>query len=259
MATKGRSKTSDGAADTARLLRYHRERRPEDRDALVRRYLPLARHIAARYGGGSEPIEDLEQVAALGLVKAIDRFDATRGTSFSSYAVPTIAGELRRHFRDYTWSLRVPRDIQEMAVRVGKLELELQVELGRTPTAGELARRIGCTVPQVLDARMAAGANRMSSLDAPLTGADEPGSLSDLLGARDGRLDELERTMTVDSALGCLSDRDREILRLRFHEELTQAEIGRRVGLSQMHVSRLLRQATAQLADTAARETPAAA
>jgi len=247
-ARRGRLNATDGAADANRLLRYFRDRRPEDREALVRRYLPLARHAAARYSGGSEPTDDLEQVAAVGLLKAIDRFDPTRGTSFSSFAVPTITGELRRHFRDHTWSMRVPRDLQETAVRINRVEPDLQLELGRSPTAAELANSLGCTVEHVLEARDAAAINRMSSLDAPV-GADgeEGGSLADILGARDVRLEALERNMTLDSALECLSERDREILRLRFHQEMTQAAIGERVGLSQMHVSRLIRQSLATL------------
>jgi len=234
------------------MRRFAAHRDPEDRAWLVDRYLPLARHVAARYRGGSEPIEDLEQVASLGLVKAIDRFDAGRGTSFSSYAVPTISGELRRHFRDYTWSLRVPRDLQERAVKVGKTEYALTLELGRAPTAAELADRLDCTVEELLEARDAAGANRMSSLDAPVGGEeDDGGSLAELLGADDTRLEELERELTVDSALASLDERSRTILRLRFNEELTQAAIGERVGLSQMHVSRLIRQALETLHDAA--------
>jgi RNA polymerase sigma-B factor len=249
-APSGRTKATD-ASDAHRLARYHRDRRPEDREWLVRRYLPLARHIAARYSGGSEPLDDLEQVASLGLLKAIDRYDPDRGASFSSYAVPTIAGEVRRYFRDHTWSLRVPRDVQEMAVRVPKVEPELQHELGRAPTAAELANRLGCTVEVLLEARDAAGANRMASLDAPVSAEDGGASLADLLGAEDGRMGAVERVMTLDAALDCLPERDRAILKLRFHDELTQSAIGERVGLSQMHVSRVIRQALARLREVA--------
>jgi RNA polymerase sigma-B factor len=241
-------KRQDRAKDEARLRRYGAEHAPEDREWLIERYLPLARHVAARYRGGSEPIEDLEQVASLALVKAIDRFDASRGTSFSSYAVPTISGELRRHFRDYTWALRVPRDLQELAVKVGKAEGRLQLELGRAPTAGELADHLDVTVEELLEARDAAGANHMSSLDAPVSSDEDDGaSLADMLGSDDEGLEHVERTLTVGSALESLDERGREILRLRFQEELTQAAIGERVGLSQMHVSRLIRQALEQL------------
>jgi RNA polymerase sigma-B factor len=242
----------DRATDEARMRRYGATHDPEDREWLVERYLPLARHVAARYRGGSEPIEDLEQVASLALVKAIDRFDPARGASFSSYAVPTISGELRRHFRDHTWALRVPRDLQELAVKVGKTESALQLELGRMPTAAEVADRLDCSVEALLEARDAAGANRMSSLDAPVSSDEHEGaSLAELLGAADAGLDEVERTLTVEAALERLPERDRIILRLRFEEELTQAAIGERVGLSQMHVSRLIRQALATLRDAA--------
>ena len=249
-APRGR-KAHDAIADAAHMRRYAAQRRSEDRDWLVRRYLPLARHVAARYSGGGEPIDDLEQVASLGLVKAIDRFDPSRGVSFSSYAVPTIAGELRRHFRDHTWSLRVPRDIQELAVKVTRVEPALQLELGRAPTAAELAERLDCSIERLLEARDAAGANRMSSLDAPVSSEEEGASLAELLGATDERLEHLERSMTVDAALEHLSERDQTILRLRFQEELTQAAIGERIGLSQMHVSRLIRQALATLREAA--------
>jgi RNA polymerase sigma-B factor len=234
----------DRATDEARQRRYAAEHATADRDWLIERYLPLARHVAARYRGGSEPIEDLEQVAALALVKAIDRFDPARGTSFSSYAVPTISGELRRHFRDHTWALRVPRDLQELAVKVGKAEPALQLQLGRVPTAAELAEHLDVSIEELLEARDAAGANRMSSLDAPVSSEDEEGaSLADLLGSDDEGLDHVERVLTLGSALDVLEPREREILRLRFQEELTQSAIGERVGLSQMHVSRLIRQA----------------
>jgi RNA polymerase sigma-B factor len=242
-------RASTDTADRDRLLRFHAHRGASDREELVRRYLPLARHVAGRYGGGAEPMDDLEQVAALGLIKAIDRFDPTRGTSFSSYAVPTIAGELRRHFRDYTWSLRVPREVQEVAVRMNRVEPQLVAELGRAPTAAELAERLGCGVELALEAREAGVANRTASLDAPVSADDGAAPLAELLGARDSRLDDVERSLALASALECLTDRDREILRLRFQEELTQSEIGARVGLSQMHVSRLIRQALARMRD----------
>jgi RNA polymerase sigma-B factor len=167
--------------------------------------------------------------------------------------VPTISGEVRRHFRDHTWALRVPRQLQELAIKVSKAEAALQLELGHAPTAAELAERLDCSVEELLEARDAAGANRMSSLDAPMgSDADEGASLADMLGADDERLKDVERIMTVDSALACLDERSRTILRLRFNEELTQAAIGERVGLSQMHVSRLIRQALDTLGDAAA-------
>ena len=239
--------SSDRGADAELLARFHRERRPADRDALVRRYLPLARHVEARFGGGSEPADDLQQVASLGLLKSIDRFDPARGTSFSSYAVPTITGELRRHFRDHTWSIRVPRDLQETAVRIGKLEPELQHELGRAPTVAELAERCGCTLEFVLEAREAAGAYRAVSLDRPRNEEEEEGELVDAFGSEDHGYAVAEDAATVERLMRVLSDREREVLRLRFEEDLTQSEIGDIVGVSQMHVSRLIRQSIARL------------
>ena len=196
----------------------------------MRRYLPLARHVASRYRGGSEPYDDLQQVAALGLLKAIDRFEPARGTSFSTYAVPTIAGELRRHFRDHTWALHVPRDTQELAVRVIGVEPELELELGRAPTAAELADRLDCPVDSLLEARDAAGASRVASLDAPSTGDDDAAALAERLGEDDEGMEQVERRLALGAAMTCLDAREREIVRLRFGEELTQAAIGRRWG-----------------------------
>jgi RNA polymerase sigma-B factor len=165
--------------------------------------------------------------------------------------VPTISGELRRHFRDHTWALRVPRALQELAVKVGKAEPALQLQLGRVPTAAELADHLDVTIEELLEARDAAGANRMSSLDAPVSSDDdESASLADLLGSDDEGLAHVERVLAVGSAMDVLDEREREILRLRFQEELTQAAIGERVGLSQMHVSRLIRQALETLRAT---------
>ena len=204
-APRGR-KAHDVETDAARLRRYGAERRPEDREWLVKRYLPLAKHVAARYSGGSEPLDDLHQVASLGLVKAIDRFDVSRGVSFSSYAVPTIAGELRRYFRDHTWSLRVPRDVQELAVKIGKVESALQLDLGRAPTAAELADSPG------LQRRAAARGARRRRREPhelarpPVSSDDEEGaSLADMLGeADDGASSTSSATMTVDAALARL-------------------------------------------------------
>jgi len=247
-----RPQSANTREDRKLLIRYHTDGDMQAREELVERFLPLARQLARRYQRADEPLDDLIQVASLGLVKAIDRFDPARGVSFSSYAVPTIAGELRRYFRDHTWSLRVPRDVQELAVKMGKVEAGLQLDLGRAPTAAELSDRLDCTVEQLLEARDAAGANRMSSLDQPVSSDDEEGaSLADLLGEADAGLEHVERALTVDAALERLDERERTILRLRFHEELTQAAIGERVGLSQMHVSRLIRQALTTLRDAA--------
>jgi RNA polymerase sigma-B factor len=218
------------------------------RDELVGRYLPLAFHFARRYRSGGNHVEDLEQVASIGLLKAIDRFDPERGVAFSSFAVPTILGEVKRYFRDKGWALRVPRALQERALQVERATDELESELGRVPTANQIATRIDASVEQVLEARVASWAHHGVSLDRPE--ADDGGgdrTLGDGLGATDPALSRAEDAMTFDRLLADLDDRQRTVLLLRFREDLTQAEIAARIGLSQMHVSRIIRQAVDQL------------
>jgi RNA polymerase sigma-B factor len=234
--------------DRRLLERYHRHGDPAAREALVERFLPLARQLARRYQRGGEPLDDLVQVASLGLLKAIDRFEPDRPTAFSSFAVPTILGELKRHFRDRGWSVRVPRDLQEMSVRVERTSEELGRQLGRAPTPVEIGEHIGITTEQVLEAREAAGAYRAVSLDRPRDD-DEEDSAADWMGIEDPGFGLAEDAATVERLMIVLTDREREVLRLRFGEDLTQSEIGARVGVSQMHVSRLIRQAVARLRD----------
>jgi RNA polymerase sigma-B factor len=259
----GRSATE--AARFARTLRerrlfarYRSRRDLAARDELVERFLPLAARLAQRYHRGAEPLDDLVQVASVGLLKAIDRFDPERGTAFSSFAVPTIAGELKRYFRDKGWALRVPRDLQELAQRVGRTTDRLVHELGRTPTVAEIADTLEITPEQVLEAREAATAYRAESLDRPSADDEDATAVTETLGADEPGYVQAEHSATLEVMMWVLSDREREVLRLRFAEDLTQSEIGRRVGLSQRHVSRLLRQAVARLRDSAqAPETPA--
>jgi RNA polymerase sigma-B factor len=244
----GSDDRSARAREDRRLLeRYHRDGDPAAREALVERFLPLARQLARRYQRGGESLDDLVQVASLGLLKAIDRFEPDRTTAFSSFAVPTILGELKRHFRDRGWAVRVPRDLQEMAVRVDRLADEMARSLGRAPTAAELANEIGTTPERVLEAREAAGAYRAVSLDRSRDDDEEGEGMADVFGAEDPGFGEAEDAATVERLMSVLSDREREVLRLRFAEDLTQSEIGARVGVSQMHVSRLIRQAIARL------------
>jgi RNA polymerase sigma-B factor len=228
------------------------------REELVERFLPLATRLAQRYRRGAEPLEDLVQVASVGLLKAIDRFDPERGTAFSSFAVPTIAGELKRYFRDKGWAVRVPRDLQELAQRVDRTTDRLMHELSRAPTVAEIADELGTTLEQVLEAREAAAAHRADSLDRPYD--DEDGTrVVDTLGAPEPGYLQAELSATLETMMSVLSDREREILRLRFAEDLTQSEIGQRVGVSQMHISRLLREAVTRLRETAqTSENPAA-
>jgi RNA polymerase sigma-B factor len=242
---------SDRAARTRedrRLLeRYHRTGDPAAREALVQRFLPLARQLARRYHRGTEPLDDLIQVASLGLLKAIDRFEPERPTAFSSFAVPTILGELKRHFRDRGWSVRVPRDLQEMAVRVDRVSDDIARRLGRAPTTAEIAEHLDITTEQVLEAREAAGAYRAVSLDRPRDDDGDGEGIVDSMGVEDPGFGLAEHAATVERLMSVLSDREREVLRLRFEEDLTQSEIGARVGVSQMHVSRLIRQALTRL------------
>ena len=233
--------------DRRLLERYHHEGDPAAREALVERFLPLARQLARRYQRAGEPLDDLIQVASLGLLKAIERFDPARETAFSSFAVPTILGELKRHFRDKGWSVRVPRDLQELAVKVDRVGEDMSRELGRAPTPAEIGERVGSTPEQVLEAREAAGAYRAVSLDRPRSEEDEEGELVDAFGTEDHGFAVAEDAATVQRLMRVLSEREREVLRLRFEEDLTQSEIGDIVGVSQMHVSRLIRQSIARL------------
>jgi RNA polymerase sigma-B factor len=246
VAGESESRVARARADRVLLQRAHRGDQ-QARAELVRRFLPLARQLARRYQRAGEPLDDLNQVASLGLIKAIDRFDPGRETAFSSFAVPTILGELKRHFRDRGWSVRVPRDLQELAVRLEPVGEELARELGRQATPAEIAQRTGTTVEQVLEAREAAAAYRAVSLDRPREEDEDGDGLAASFGTEDPGFDNAENSATIERLMRVLSDREREILRLRFAEDLTQAEIGARVGVSQMHVSRIIRQAINRL------------
>ena len=221
------------------------------RDELVEQFLPLAAQLAQRYRRGAEPLEDLVQVASVGLLNAIDRFDPERGTAFSSFAVPTIAGELKRYFRDKGWAIKVPRDLQELAQRVSRTTDRLVHQLGRAPTVSEIADDLGVTLEQVLEAREAAAAHRAESLDRPCYDDEDDTRIADTLGAPEAGYLQAEQAATLEAMMSVLSVREREILRLRFAKDLTQSEIGQRVGVSQMHISRLLREAITQLRETA--------
>jgi RNA polymerase sigma-B factor len=234
-----------------RLREFHRTRDARLRAELVERLMPLARSLALRFSHSGESIDDLVQVAALGLVKAIDRFDPDRGFAFTSFATPTILGELRRHLRDTAWALRVPRELQERALVVSKSAGELTGTLGRPPTAAELAEATGISVEDVVEARAAGTARHAVSIFRPLTeGEDEP--LAEILGAEDPGFSATEDAITSERLLASLPYREREILRLRYQEELTQWQIGERVGCSQMHVSRLIRQSLQRLREASA-------
>jgi RNA polymerase sigma-B factor len=219
-----------------RLLfaRLRRGGRPADRELLIRRYLPLAQSLAARYRASDEPFEDLVQVAYVGLLGAIDRFDPERGTAFSTFAVPTILGELRRYFRDRTWALRVPRDGQELYLRIERARDSLAVTLGRQPTTAELAAHLGASEEQVLHALDLDGAYRAGPLEAPAPDID------------DG-YERAEERAVLATLLPVLTPLEAEIVHLRFHEDLTQERIAQRVGVTQMKVSRVLHESIARL------------
>jgi RNA polymerase sigma-B factor len=242
-----RQETSDGQDRRARLLeerllfaRYRRRGDPVDRDALVRRFLPLAHALAARYRHSREPYEDLFQVACLGLVNAIDRYDVERPTAFSSYAVPTIMGEIKRHFRDRTWPVGVPRDVKELALKVSHSTEELTGRHGGPPSVTDLASALGISEDAVLDARQAGVVYESVALE---------GSGADDIGEADAGYGRAEQRMLLEGLLRFLTLRQRQVVRLRFGEELTQQQIGDRIGLSQMQVSRILRAAVQRLGD----------
>jgi RNA polymerase sigma-B factor len=234
--------------EEALFVRYQRRGDMAAREELVERFLPLARRLARRYERASEPLEDLVQVASVGLVKAIDRFETEHGAGFSSYAVPTILGELKRHFRDSGWALHVPRGMQERVLKVNEAVEQLAGELGRSPTPQEVAGELGLDAEDVLEAMEAGAAYDTVSLDAPLRSSDgERTSFSDSVGTTDDRFDLVEHSATLGRALRAMPERERSILYLRFAEGLTQVEIAERIGISQMHVSRLIRRALERL------------
>jgi RNA polymerase sigma-B factor len=246
-ATRGTGIVS-GGNEELQLFKRHQRGDLAAREALVRRFMPLARSLARRYDRSSEPFEDLLQVASLGLLKALDRFDPRLGHPFASFAVPTILGEMRRHFRDAGWSVHVPRGSQERALKVRDAQERLANRRGRAPTANELAEYLELSTEEIIDALQAIQAYESLSLDAPRPGAtDEVTSYGDAMGAEDERYELVELDATVSAVLGRIPQRERQILRMRFVEDLTQTEIATRIGISQMQVSRLLRRSLDQL------------
>jgi RNA polymerase sigma-B factor len=245
-----RVREGDGRAEQDRALfaRYLNKRDPVDRQMLVERFLPLARQLARRYERPDEPFDDLFQVACLGLINAIDRFDFERGIAFSSYAVPTILGEIKRYFRDRTWSVRVPRDLQDLALKVDRAVTELSLDLHREPTVAEIGEKVGADEEDVLEALEASGAYRATSLQTPWGADDDSGdTLGDAIGREECGFALADDRATIERVMRVITPREREVLRLRFAEDLTQAEIGERIGVSQMQVSRIIRHALGRL------------
>jgi RNA polymerase sigma-B factor len=229
---------ADREAQRELLATYHRTRDLEIRDQLVAANLRLALHLARRFSNRGVSLDDLEQVASLGLLRAIDRFDPERGLEFSTFATPTIIGELKRHFRDKGWSVRVPRRVQELHIRLNTIVADLTHQLGRSPTITELASAARASEEEVLEAMEAAQAYRSHSIDSPAP--TDPNGTDSHLGVDDLGLFQAENRLLVEELLAHLAPREQLLLRLRFYEEMTQQQIADRLGVSQMHVSRLL-------------------
>ncbi len=223
-------------------------RKQRARDSLVEQHLPLVEHLARRFRNRGEPYDDLVQVATIGLIKSVDRFDLERGVEFSTYATPTIVGEIKRHFRDKGWAVRVPRRLQELRLSLASATSELSQKQGRAPTVAELAAHMKITDEEVLEGLESANAYSTLSLDAGDTGSgDEPMPVSETLGVEDEGLEGVEYRESLKPMLEQLPPREKKILMLRFFKNMTQSEIAAEVGISQMHVSRLLARTLAQL------------
>jgi RNA polymerase sigma-B factor len=239
------TETRDEAADdnTSTLERFVEYRRTRDRalrNELVEEHMRLAEFLARRFSSRGEPLDDLRQVALVGLLKAVERFEPDRGLQFSSFAMPTIVGELKRHFRDKGWAVRVPRRVQELHLELDRTVATLSQELGRPPTTGEIAERIGVQEEDVLESQEASSLYRLPSLDGMRTRDDAGSSPSERVGAPDPELEAVDDRVAVEALLTKLPEREQKIVYLRFFEGLTQSEIAQQVGISQMHVSRLL-------------------
>ncbi len=246
--------------DQELLRRYHQENDLEAREKLIEQYLPLVRSLARRYSYRGEQLEDLVQVGCIGLIKAIDRFDIDRGVELTTYATPNIIGEIKRHFRDKGWSIRVPRGLQELNVRLSHLVEDLTVQLERSPTIAELAKAAGVEEEEVLEALESGQAYATLSLSAGGGGGSDDGSDLDpleSLGEIEHEYEVSEDRAVLAPGLRALDDRERRILHLRFFEGLTQSQIAQQVGISQMHVSRLIRRALEKIRDEIAVEESA--
>ena len=229
--------------DFVALIEAYREGDESARDRLVERYMPLVRSLAGRYAGRGEPQEDLVQVGSIGLLLAIERFDTSRSVQFTTYAVPTIVGEIQRHFRDRAWALHVPRRMKELSGRLMRTVETETAQRGRAPTIAELSAAVGVPEDEVVEALQTYEAYSTRSLSQPLGRFGDDDTMQDILGGEDSGFDEVEDNALVEAGLQALDERERRIVELRFFDGLTQSEIAARVGISQMHVSRLLRRA----------------
>ncbi len=236
---------------THELFRLYKEKGDEEaRDQLIVSHLNLVRFLASKFKNRGEPLDDLVQVGTIGLIKAIDRFDPERGLEFTTYATPTILGEIKRHFRDKGWSIRVPRRLQELSAKVNQATDELTVELQRSPSVEEIAAKLGVGAEEILEAMESSGAYTSVSLEAGGSSEDdEAPALIDRLGSVDEDLDASDDRMVIDDAIRDFSPREQEIVRMRFIDGLTQVEIAKRLGVSQVQVSRLLRRTLRKIQD----------
>jgi RNA polymerase sigma-B factor len=245
----------DGLASERELwARFAKQRDQATREELTRRYLPFARNLALRYRGASESFDDLLQVASLGLVNAIDRFEPERGTPFTAFASPTILGELKRHFRDRVWTVRVPRGLHDRMAEVDKAISELTVELQRSPSVGEIAGKLEVDPTDVLEVLEANHNRRPLSLDRPVGGDEEESPASEWVGDEDEGFELVDDKLALEGVLPHLDERERLVLRLRFVEDMTQSQIAERIGHSQMHVSRILRRTLERIREEVAEQ-----
>jgi RNA polymerase sigma-B factor len=258
MPRKARRRTWDKAEIRRLFEQYHQERSAEVREQLILAHESLALYLARKFANRGEPLEDILQVARIGLLKAVDRYDVTRGIEFTTYATPTIVGEIKRHFRDKLWAIKVPRRLRELNYALMKSVEEMTQRLGRSPTIPEISDQTGVPFEDVIEAFEVGRAYGPASLDADIEGTDERASaLIDYLGEEDANLEHVEDRHTLEAAMGQLPPRERMVTHLRFYEGLSQVEIAHRLGVSQMHVSRIQREALRRLralmSDTGAR------
>jgi RNA polymerase sigma-B factor len=246
-AARETSRAKAWAEDRELLRRYHEGGDTTAREELVARHLPLVRSLARRYANRGEPLDDIEQVGAIGLIKAIDRFDLERDVSLATYATPNVVGEIKRHFRDKGWAIRVPRALQELNARMSATIDRLTLRLGHSPSVAEIATELGTTPEEVLEALEVGTAYSTLSLSPPA--GEESGDPLEAIGVEDAEFERSEDRAALAPALAHLPEREREILRMRFEEGLPQTQIAERIGLSQMHVSRLIRKSLAAMRD----------
>ncbi|HKN93761.1 MAG TPA: SigB/SigF/SigG family RNA polymerase sigma factor [Thermoleophilaceae bacterium] len=232
--------------DRELLRRYHEDGDRSARELLVQRHLPLVRALARRYAGRGEALEDIEQVGAIGLIKAIDRYELSREVALTTYATPNVVGEIKRHFRDKGWAIRIPRGLQELNSKMSATIERLTAKLGHSPSIAEIAEELQTTPEQVLEAMEAGSAYAPASLSAGPTAEGELDPM-ETIGAEDLNFERSEQRASLEPALELLPEREREILRMRFEDGLTQTQIAEQVGVSQMHVSRLIRKSLARM------------